>query len=65
MEIMSQDVSQIAEALSTFQGDVAPILKTLSAKVAPVKVTIPNDITVNKTPTDRQIIARNAWLGLK
>lgn len=40
-------------------------IKTLSAKVAPVKVSIPNDITVNKTPTDRQIIARNAWLGLK
>lgn len=40
-------------------------IKMLSAKVAPVKVTIPNDITVNKTPTDRQIIARNAWLGIK
>ncbi|MHB8261805.1 MAG: M61 family metallopeptidase [Bacteroidia bacterium] len=40
-------------------------LKTLSAKVVPVKVTIPNNITVNKTPTDKQIIARNAWLGLK
>jgi predicted metalloprotease with PDZ domain len=40
-------------------------VKTLSAKVVPVKVTIPNNITVNKTPTDKQIIARNAWLGLK
>ncbi len=40
-------------------------LKTLSAKVAPVKVTIPNNITVNKTPTDKQVVARNAWLGLK
>ena len=40
-------------------------VKTLSAKVEPVKVTIPNNITVNKTPTDKQVIARNAWLGIK
>ena len=40
-------------------------VKTLSAKVQPVKVTIPNNITVNKNPTDKQIITRNAWLGLK
>ena len=40
-------------------------LKTLSAKIVPVKISIPNNITVNKTPTDKQVIARNAWLGLK
>jgi predicted metalloprotease with PDZ domain len=40
-------------------------IKTLSAKVTPVKVTIHNEITVNKNATDRQILARNAWLGLK
>ena len=40
-------------------------VKTLSAKVMPVKVAIPNNISVNKNPTDKQIIARNAWLGLK
>ncbi len=40
-------------------------VKTLSAKVTPVKVTILNEITVNKNASDKQIIARNAWLGLK
>jgi predicted metalloprotease with PDZ domain len=40
-------------------------IKTLSAKVMPVKVAIPNNISVNKNPTDKQVIARNAWLGLK
>jgi len=40
-------------------------VKTLSAKVAPVKITLPNNITVNKAPTDKQVVARNAWLGLK
>jgi len=40
-------------------------LKTLSAKVTPVKVTILNDITVNKNATDKEVLARNAWLGLK
>lgn len=40
-------------------------VKTLSAKLLPVKVTIPNIITVNKDATERQVIARNAWLGLK
>ncbi|MEO8761689.1 MAG: peptidase M61 [Bacteroidia bacterium] len=40
-------------------------VKTLSAKVAPVKVTILNEITVNKNASDKQVLARNAWLGLK
>src|ERR1700757_152727 len=40
-------------------------IKTLSAKVVPAKITIPNNIGVNKSPTDKQVIARNAWLGLK
>ena len=40
-------------------------VKTLSAKVAPVKVTLLNDITVNKNASDKQIATRNAWLGLK
>jgi hypothetical protein len=40
-------------------------VKTLSAKVIPVKVSIPNNISVNKNPTDKQVIARNAWLGIK
>lgn len=40
-------------------------VKTLSAKVMPVKVTIPNYISVNQEATERQVIARNAWLGLK
>ena len=40
-------------------------IKTLSAKVVPAKVNIPNNISVNKNPTDKQVIARNAWLGLK
>ena len=40
-------------------------VKTLSAKVIPVKVTSLNDIKVNKNATDKQIAARNVWLGLK
>jgi predicted metalloprotease with PDZ domain len=40
-------------------------VKTLSAKVMPVKVTIPNFISVNQEASERQVIARNAWLGLK
>lgn len=40
-------------------------VKTLSAKVMPVKITIPNYISVNQEATERQVIARNAWLGLK
>ncbi len=40
-------------------------IKTLSAKVQPVKVTITNLVTVNKEASQRQVIARNAWLGLK
>lgn len=40
-------------------------VKTLKAKVKPVKITIPNFITVNKDASERQVIARNAWLGLK
>ena len=40
-------------------------IKTLSAKVVPVKVQIRNSITVNKNPSDKQVLARNAWLGLK
>lgn len=40
-------------------------VKTLKQKVFPVKITIPNIITVNKAATERQVIARNAWLGLK
>jgi predicted metalloprotease with PDZ domain len=40
-------------------------IKTLSAKVKPVKVTITNFITVNKEASERQVIARSAWLGLK
>ena len=40
-------------------------IKTLSAKVKPVKVAITNFITVNKEASERQVIARSAWLGLK
>ena len=40
-------------------------IKTLSAKVVPVKVTITNFVGVNKDAAQRQVIARNAWLGLK
>ncbi len=40
-------------------------IRSLSAKVVPVKITIPNFITVNKNASERQVIARNAWLGLK
>ena len=40
-------------------------IKTLSAKVITVRVTIPNLITVNKEATQKQVIARSAWLGLK
>lgn len=40
-------------------------IRSLSAKVVPVKITIPNFITVNKSASERQVIARNAWLGLK
>ncbi|MGZ3864636.1 MAG: M61 family metallopeptidase [Bacteroidia bacterium] len=40
-------------------------IKTLSAKVQAVRVTIPNLITVNKEATQKQVIARSAWLGLK
>ncbi|MGZ3865638.1 MAG: M61 family metallopeptidase [Bacteroidia bacterium] len=40
-------------------------IKTLSAKVQTVRVTIPNHITVNKEATQKQVIARSAWLGLK
>ncbi len=39
-------------------------IKTLKAKVKPVMVTISNDISVNKSASSRQILARNAWLGL-
>jgi len=39
-------------------------IKSLKAKVMPVKISIPNYITVNKEATERQVIARNAWLGL-
>lgn len=40
-------------------------VKTLSAKVKPVTVTVPNYITVNPGANNKQIITRNAWLGLK
>lgn len=40
-------------------------IKMLSAKVQTVRVTIPNHITVNKEATQKQVIARSAWLGLK
>lgn len=40
-------------------------VKTLKGKVQPVKISIPNFISVNKNATERQVIARNAWLGLK
>jgi len=40
-------------------------MKTLKAKVVPVKITIPNFVSVNKNASERQVIARNAWLGLK
>jgi predicted metalloprotease with PDZ domain len=40
-------------------------IKTLHAKVEPVTVTINNFITVNKEASERQVIARSAWLGLK
>ncbi len=40
-------------------------IKSLKAKVMTVKVSIPNFITVNKDATEKQVIARNAWLGLK
>lgn len=39
--------------------------KTLKAKVQPVKISIPNFISVNQDASERQVIARNAWLGLK
>lgn len=39
--------------------------KTLKAKVEPVKISIPNFISVNQDASERQVIARNAWLGLK
>ena len=40
-------------------------IKTLSTKVFPTKVSINNFVTVNKEASQRQVIARNAWLGLK
>ena len=40
-------------------------IKTLSAKVVPVTKTIANNISVNTSPSNKQVIARNAWLGLK
>ncbi len=40
-------------------------IKTLKAKVQMVKITIPNFITVNKNASERQVLARNAWLGIK
>jgi len=40
-------------------------VKLLKAKVQQVKITLPNFVSVNKEAGDRQIIARNAWLGLK
>jgi predicted metalloprotease with PDZ domain len=40
-------------------------IKTLKAKVQPVKVTLNNFVTVNKDANSRQVLARNAWLGLK
>jgi hypothetical protein len=40
-------------------------LKKLSGKVKKVKVTEENVIDVVKEPTDRQIVARRAWLGIR
>ncbi len=40
-------------------------LKKLKGKVKKVKVTEENAIDIVKDPTDRQIVARRAWLGIK
>jgi len=39
--------------------------KTLKAKIQPVKITLTNFVSVNKNASQRQVLARNAWLGLK
>jgi carbonic anhydrase len=39
-------------------------LKTLKGKVKKVKVTEENVIDIIKDPTDKQVTARRAWLGI-